>query len=295
VGHDRRLCEDDGFPRLSARATFLRLPRGSAARCARDPHPLPASACVRPSRSQSLSVSSSSRVRQTRSTSDIGTPVGLKAFPLNVQLQRRASYSAAWTASGEMCICTECYTVGRGSQAVFPGKRAPLERRSAAGRRYLLLFSANFDRISDSHAPSFTSGKDPLSFPLGKGDMGVVQALRFPSRPSRLRGRMIATGFYFHQEDFHRFPKLTALSRSPTRRGRSSSPATRRPAVPRQAADLARRRGPGAVALLPAGGRAHLHIYPKHDISEGSCEVELMRWMRRGREEDHEMKGEKQS
>ena len=28
---------------------------------------------------------------------------------------------------------------------------------------------------------------------------------------------------------------------------------------------------------LPPGGRAHVHIYPKHDISEGSREVELMR------------------
>lgn len=28
---------------------------------------------------------------------------------------------------------------------------------------------------------------------------------------------------------------------------------------------------------LPPGGRAHLHIYPKDDISEGSREVELMR------------------
>jgi hypothetical protein len=28
---------------------------------------------------------------------------------------------------------------------------------------------------------------------------------------------------------------------------------------------------------LPAGGHAHLHIYPKDDISEGSREVELMR------------------
>jgi hypothetical protein len=28
---------------------------------------------------------------------------------------------------------------------------------------------------------------------------------------------------------------------------------------------------------LPPGGRAHLHLYPKHDISEGSREVELMR------------------
>jgi len=28
---------------------------------------------------------------------------------------------------------------------------------------------------------------------------------------------------------------------------------------------------------LPAGGRAHLHIYPKHDISADSREVELTR------------------
>jgi len=28
---------------------------------------------------------------------------------------------------------------------------------------------------------------------------------------------------------------------------------------------------------LPPGGHAHLHIYPKDDISEGSREVELMR------------------
>jgi glyoxylase-like metal-dependent hydrolase (beta-lactamase superfamily II) len=28
---------------------------------------------------------------------------------------------------------------------------------------------------------------------------------------------------------------------------------------------------------LPAGGRAHLHIYPRHDISANSREVELMR------------------
>ena len=28
---------------------------------------------------------------------------------------------------------------------------------------------------------------------------------------------------------------------------------------------------------LPAGGRAHLHIYPRHDISSDSSEVELMR------------------
>lgn len=34
---------------------------------------------------------------------------------------------------------------------------------------------------------------------------------------------------------------------------------------------------------LPPGGRAHLHIYPKHDISEGSAEVELMRLDGKGR------------
>lgn len=28
---------------------------------------------------------------------------------------------------------------------------------------------------------------------------------------------------------------------------------------------------------LPAGGHAHLHIYPKDDISADSCAVELMR------------------
>ncbi len=44
---------------------------------------LPASSCVRSSRSQSFSASSSSRKRVIRSTSDIETPVGLKAFPLN--------------------------------------------------------------------------------------------------------------------------------------------------------------------------------------------------------------------
>ena len=28
---------------------------------------------------------------------------------------------------------------------------------------------------------------------------------------------------------------------------------------------------------LPAGGRAHIHLYPKSDFSEGSREVELVR------------------
>lgn len=28
---------------------------------------------------------------------------------------------------------------------------------------------------------------------------------------------------------------------------------------------------------LPAGGHAHLHLYPKEDISDGSWEVELVR------------------
>ena len=28
---------------------------------------------------------------------------------------------------------------------------------------------------------------------------------------------------------------------------------------------------------LPAGGHAHLHLYPKHDLSEASREVELLR------------------
>jgi len=37
---------------------------------------------------------------------------------------------------------------------------------------------------------------------------------------------------------------------------------------------------------LPAGGHAHLHIYPKDDISEGSREVELMRLDAKGEEED---------
>jgi hypothetical protein len=28
---------------------------------------------------------------------------------------------------------------------------------------------------------------------------------------------------------------------------------------------------------LPDGGRAHIHLYPRHDLNEGSSEVELMR------------------
>jgi hypothetical protein len=28
---------------------------------------------------------------------------------------------------------------------------------------------------------------------------------------------------------------------------------------------------------LRAGGRAHVHLYPKHDLHEGSSDVELMR------------------
>jgi hypothetical protein len=50
---------------------------------------VPASACVRSSRSQSLKVSSSSRKRGTCSISDIGTHVGLNALPLNLHLQFR--------------------------------------------------------------------------------------------------------------------------------------------------------------------------------------------------------------
>jgi hypothetical protein len=33
---------------------------------------------------------------------------------------------------------------------------------------------------------------------------------------------------------------------------------------------------------LPAGGHAHIHIYPKSDISEGSREVELVRLDEKG-------------
>lgn len=35
---------------------------------------------------------------------------------------------------------------------------------------------------------------------------------------------------------------------------------------------------------LPVGGHAHLHLYPKHDLAEGSAAVELMRLDRKGGE-----------
>jgi hypothetical protein len=42
---------------------------------------------------------------------------------------------------------------------------------------------------------------------------------------------------------------------------------------------------------LQPGGRAHLHVYPRHDISEGSAEVELMRLDAKGTGELPEGKG----
>src|SRR5574341_9066 len=78
------------LPRVSAIATFFLAAVSILWTVPLDtPILVPASSCVRSSRSHSFKASSSSRIRDIRFTSVIGTPVGLNAFPLNVHRQCR--------------------------------------------------------------------------------------------------------------------------------------------------------------------------------------------------------------
>ena len=78
------------LPLLSAAAAFFRAIVRILCTVPRDtPILRPASSCVRSSRSQSLKASNSSRDMDIVSTSDIGMPVGLNAFPLKLHWQCR--------------------------------------------------------------------------------------------------------------------------------------------------------------------------------------------------------------
>lgn len=106
----------------------------------------------------------------------------------------------------------------------------------------------------------------------------------FPRTGSVLQFRMhdVKTGW----EDAMRFPKLTGTISITSETGKvviAGDPEGLR-SLGRLLAwlgDADQEQWP----YLPSGGRAHVHIYPKHDISEDSAEVELMRLDAKGKGE----------
>lgn len=97
---------------------------------------LPASSCVRPSRSQSFNASSSSLYRVIFSISVIGTPVGLNALPLNLQPQSLGFLCLGDTAAVLDCVHMHIIILAGGHPCQYASRQIRVRTFNAMPRTY---------------------------------------------------------------------------------------------------------------------------------------------------------------